>query len=306
MLIKQETSLSRHRLRLRVRAAVGPLLMLASGFIFAVMDCLIKVSVSSFRLWDIAFYRFGGGMVILLLIFSWRRNPFDGHNRKYLLLRGIAGSISFFAVVIAYRLIPISTALVLFYVFPAFAALFSSLFFKEKITKDLLWAVVTLVGVAVMLDSRLEGALLGQIMSLVGAAFSGIGVAAVKKARETNGPVIISLYFCLAGAAMSFVPFVADPQLPTSAHDWFIVGGIVTSSLIAQLLMNQGFHYCGSFDGGLLLTSEVLFVALWGIIFLHEPVTWNFLVGGSLILVSIIALNRSVFMAESRPDGKCS
>jgi drug/metabolite transporter (DMT)-like permease len=299
MLMKQDTSLLPHGLRLRGTAATGPLLMLAAGFLFAVMDALIKVSGSSFRLWDIAFYRFGCGMGILLLLFGWRRNPFDGHPRKYLVLRGVAGSLSFFAVVIAYRSIPISTALVLFYVFPAFAALFSALLFKEKMTKDLLWVALTLGGVAVMLDSKLEGGLFGQVVSLVGAAFAGIAVAAVKKARETNGPVIIYLYFCLAGAAMSFVPFVADPQLPTSAHDWFVMGGIVATSLFAQLLMNQGFHYCGSFDGGLLLTSEVLFVALWGIVFLHEPVTWRFLTGASMILVSILALNRGILLAEN-------
>ncbi len=271
--------------------------MVAAAFLFAVMDCLIKVSASSFRIWDIAFYRFGCGMGILVLIFGWRRNPFDGHNRKYLALRGIAGSLSFLAVVIAFRLIPISTALVLFYVFPAFAALFSTLFFKEKLTKDLLWIVLTLSGVAVILDPRLEGGLLGQVMSLVGAGFAGVALAALKKARETNGPVIIYLYFCLAGAVISFVPFVADPQLPASAYEWFIVAGIVTTSLIAQLLMNQGFHYCGSFEGGLLLTSEILFVAVWGIIFLHEPVTWHFLAGGTMILVSIIGLNRSRLLA---------
>jgi drug/metabolite transporter (DMT)-like permease len=299
MLIKHGTSFLQQCLRLRGTAAVGPLLMLASGFLFAVMDCLIKVSGSSFRIWDIAFYRFGCGMGILLLVFGWRRNPFSGHNHRFLMLRGVAGSLSFFAVVIAYRLIPISTALVLFYVFPAFAALFSTLFFKEKVTKDLIWVVVTLGGVAVMLDSRLEGGLLGQVMSLVGAAFAGIAVAAVKKARATNGPVIIYLYFCLAGAVMSLVPFAAAPQLPTSAYDWFIVGGIVATSLIAQLMMNQGFHYCGSFEGGLLLTSEVFFVACWGIIFLHEPVTWHFLAGASMILVSIVALNRGIFLADT-------
>jgi drug/metabolite transporter (DMT)-like permease len=266
--------------------------MLAAALLFAIMDCLIKASASSFRIWEIAFYRFGCGMGILMLIFGWRSNPFSGRNHKFLMLRGVAGSLSFLAVVIAFRLIPISTALVLFYVFPAFAALFSTLLFKEKLTKDLLWAVVTLGGAAVILDSRLEGGLLGQVMSLVGAAFAGVALAAVKKARETNGPVIIYLYFCLAGAVISFLPFVADPQLPASAYDWFIVAGIVTTSLIAQLLMNQGFHYCGSFEGGLLLTSEVLFVAVWGIIFLQEPVTWQFLAGGTMILVSIIALNR--------------
>jgi drug/metabolite transporter (DMT)-like permease len=63
--------------------------------------------------------------------------------------------------------------------------------------------------------------------------------------------------------------------------------------------MNQGFHYCGSFEGGLLLTSEVFFVACWGIIFLHEPVTWHFLAGASMILVSIVALNRGIFLAEN-------
>ena len=113
--------------------------MLASGFIFAVMDCLIKVSSSSFRIWDIAFYRFGCGMAILILLFGRRRNPFASPNLRLLVLRGVAGSLSFLALIIAFRLIPISTALVLFYVFPAFAALFSALLFKEKLSKDLLW-----------------------------------------------------------------------------------------------------------------------------------------------------------------------
>ena len=299
MWMKQETSPFPYGLRLRGTSALGPLLMLASGLIFAVMDCLIKVSSSAFRIWDIAFYRFGCGMAILILLFGWRRNPFAGPNRRFLVLRGIAGSLSFLALIIAFRLIPISTALVLFYVFPAFAALFSTLLFKEKLSKDLLWVLLALGGVAVMLDTKLEGGILGQAMSLVGAAFAGIAVAAVKKARETNGSVIIYLYFCLAGAVISFAPFVADPQIPSTAHEWMVIGGIVGTSLIAQLLMNEGFHYCSSFEGGLLLTSEVPFVAFWGIVFLQEPVTWHFWAGGSMILGSIIGLNRNLVLAEN-------
>ena len=165
------TLLGSSRLRPRANAAVGPLLMLSAAFLFAVMDCLIKYSGSFLRVWDIAFYRFGCGMVILLLVFGWRRNPFNGHNDRMLLLRGVAGSLSFLSIALAFRLIPISTALVLFYVFPAFAALFSALLFGERLTKDLIWIVLALCGVAVILDSRIEGGILGQIMSLVGAAF---------------------------------------------------------------------------------------------------------------------------------------
>jgi drug/metabolite transporter (DMT)-like permease len=299
MFIKQGTSLFPCRLRLSASAAVGPLLMLSAAFLFAVMDCLIKYSGSFLRVWDIAFYRFGCGMVILVLVFGWRRNPFNGHNHKMLLLRGVTGSLSFLSIALAFRLIPISTALVLFYVFPAFAALFSALLFGERLTKDLIWIVVALCGVAVILDSRLEGGILGQVMSLVGAAFAGIAVAAVKKARETNGPVIIYLYFCLAGAVISLVPFAADPHLPSSAQEWLVAGGIVGTSLVAQLLMNEGFHYCSSFEGSLLLTTEVFFVVSWGIIFLHEPVTMQFCGGSTMILASIIALNRRIVLAES-------
>ena len=299
MFIKQGASSFSCHLRPKANAAAGPLLMLTSAFLFAVMDCLIKFSGSFFSVWDIAFYRFGCGMLILVLAFDRRRNPFTGHNHKMLMLRGVAGSLSFFAVVLAYRMIPISTALVLFYVFPAFAALFSALFFGEKLTKDLLWVLVTLCGVAVILDTRLEGGITGQVLSLVGAAFAGIAVAAVKRARETNGSVIIYLYFCLAGTVISFVPFVSDPHIPVSLNEWLVAGGIVGTSLIAQLLMNEGFHYCSSFEGSLLLTTEVFFVATWGIIFLHEPLTWQFCGGGALILASIIALNRKIVLAES-------
>jgi drug/metabolite transporter (DMT)-like permease len=290
---KSATSFLTFRQPLRTAGVIGPLLMLSSGFLFAVTDGLIKFMGPSWRVWDIAFYRFGCGMAILLLVSGWRHNPFAGDNPKLLVFRGIAGSIAFLAEVFAIRLIPISTALVLFYTFPAFAALFSMLLMKEETTKELLWVLLSLCGVAVFLDFKLEGGILGQLMSLLGAAFAGAAVTSVKKLRETNGPVIIYFYFCLTGAAIAIVPFASNPQLPSSVQEWLFMAGIVGLSLIAQLLMNQGFLYCKSWEGGLLLTSEVLFVSLWGIIFLSETVSWRFWTGGTMILASIIALNYS-------------
>jgi drug/metabolite transporter (DMT)-like permease len=265
--------------------------MLSAGFLFAVVDGIIKLIGPSYRVWDIAFYRFGGGMAILLLVFYPRRNRLAGDNLKLLVLRGISGCLAFLAEVFAIRLIPISTALVLFYTFPAFAALFSALLYKEETTKELLWVLLALGGVAVFFDFKLEGGIFGQVISLVGAAFAGLAVTSVKKLCETNGPVIIYFYFCVTGAAISFLPFVSDPQLPGCLKEWLFIAGIVGFSTIAQLLMTHGFNYCKSWEGGLLLTSEVVFVSLWGILFLREVVTWHFWVGGTMILVSMIGLN---------------
>jgi drug/metabolite transporter (DMT)-like permease len=103
----------------------GPLFMLASALLFTVHNGFIKMIGSSFSAWDIAFYRFGCGLVILIAIFGWRSNPFRGHNLGLLIIRGITGSIAFLSLITVIRHIPLATALVLFYAFPAFAAFFS-------------------------------------------------------------------------------------------------------------------------------------------------------------------------------------
>jgi hypothetical protein len=44
--------------------------MLAATFIFAVIDGLIKLMGPAFRVWDIAFLRWGGSFALLFIIFS--------------------------------------------------------------------------------------------------------------------------------------------------------------------------------------------------------------------------------------------
>jgi drug/metabolite transporter (DMT)-like permease len=267
--------------------------MLGSALFFALLDMFIKMIGPSFRPWDIAFYRFGFGLFSLLILFGWGQNPFRGQNTRLLIIRGITGSITFLCLVSAIRLIPISTAMVLFYAFPAFSALFSFLLFKETMTRsELLCILIAFCGVIVLFDMELEGALIGQTLGIISGLFAGLTISLIKKLREKNGPVIIYLYFCLFGALATFPRFVTDPQIPANPFDWVMLVGIMVSSLFAQLLMNQGFKYCKSWEGGLFLTSELIFTSLFGIVILAERAAWRFWLGGLLILASVIALNR--------------
>jgi drug/metabolite transporter (DMT)-like permease len=56
--------------------------------------------------------------------------------------------------------------------------------------------------------------------------------------------------------------------------------------------MNQGFFYCRGWEGGVFMSSEAIFTAAVGILFLDDPVTWRFWTGGLMILLSAVALNR--------------
>jgi drug/metabolite transporter (DMT)-like permease len=265
--------------------------MLGSALMFSVMDCVIKIISPSFRIWDIAFYRFGFGVLILYGIYGGRENLFKGSNPRLLILRGVMGSCAFLSIVSAIRLIPISTAMVLFFSFPAFTALFSPWIYKERIAlSEIICVAATLLGIATLFDFRFEGLWLGQVLAVSGAAFAGLTVAIIKKLRENHRTGVVYMYFCIIGTCITFPAFIAAPQLPQSWNDGAMMAIIVVTSAIAQLLMTKGLRYCKSWEGGVLLTMELFFTSLMGILFLQETVTWRFWFGGLLILGSVMGL----------------
>jgi drug/metabolite transporter (DMT)-like permease len=232
-------------------------------------------------------------MLVLTLVFSRRKNPFKGHKTPLLILRGCTGSIAFFFVVSALRMLPMSTAVVLFYSYPAFAALFGFLIYKEQVNRFQIACIgVLLAGVAILFDFRLSANALGQAMAIIGAVLAGFTVTIIRSLREHNGPVIIYFYFCTMGT-LATLPFcIAHPIAPASAVEWSMIAGIVAVSVAAQLLMNQGFFFCKGFEGAAYMSSETLFTAMVGIVFLMEPVSWHLFAGGFLIVGSGLAMHR--------------
>jgi drug/metabolite transporter (DMT)-like permease len=279
---------------IRLDAAVaGPLFMLAAALLFTMLNLLIKLIGPEYSIWHIGFYQFAGGVMLLLLVFARHGNPYRGHNIRLLIIRGLTGSAAFLSIITAIRLLPVSTALVIFYAFPAFSAVFSYLIYGERLSKAEIGCIaIVIAGIAVLFDFKLGGNGFGQVMAICGSAFAGLTVTLIKSLREKNGPVIIYLYFCTMGMLVTLPRFAMAPLVPSTAMEWAMVMGIILCSITAQLLMNQGFFYCRGWEGGVFMSAEVIFTAIVGIIFLGDPASWRFWVGGLLIVGSAVALNR--------------
>jgi drug/metabolite transporter (DMT)-like permease len=274
-------------------AVAGPLFMLSAALLFTLLNLIIKLLPPEYTIWHIGFFRFFGGIVVLFAIFGRHSNLYRGYDIRLLIIRGFTGSAAFISIITAIRLLPVSTALVIFYSFPAFAAISSFLIYRERIGKlEIACITVVVIGVGVLFDFHLAEGLFGQTVALVGGAFAGLTVTLIKTLREKNGPVIIYLYFCTMGALVTFPKFVMNPILPSSPVEWVMILGIVFSSVAAQLLMNQGFFYCSGWEGGVFMSSEVIFTAIVGIAFLGDPASWRFWTGGLMIFGSVVALNR--------------
>ena len=271
----------------------GPLFMLSAALLYTLLNIFIKLLGPQFRVWDIGFYRFCGGVLVLLAVFGRRRNPYRGCNIRLLVIRGCTGSAAFVCLVTAIRLLPVSTALVIFYSFPVFSAFFSFLIYGERIGRYGIACILgVLIGVGILFDFQLAGGLLGQAVALLGGIFAGLTVTLIRSLRENNGPVIIYLYFCTMGTLVTLPKFALHPVWPATPLESVMILGIIFSSVTAQLLMNQGFFYCRGWEGGVFMSSEVVFTAVVGIVFLGDPATWRFWAGGLMILASGIAMNR--------------
>jgi len=277
--------------------------MLSAALLFTLLNIFIKLLGPQFRVWDIGFYRFCGGVLVLLAVFGRRGNPYRGNNIRLLVIRGCTGSAAFVCLVTAIRLLPVSTALVIFYSFPVFSAFFSFLIYGERIGRyEIACTLGVLIGVGILFDFQLAGGLLGQAVALLGGILAGLTVTLIRSLRENNGPVIIYLYLCTMGTLVTLPKFALHPVWPATPLEWVMILGIIFSSATAQLLMNQGFFYCRGWEGGVFMSSEVVFTAVVGIVFLGDPATWRFWAGGIMILASGIAMNR--LRTNRRPAGE--
>lgn len=269
----------------------GPSFMLLSACFFTAMNLLLKQATVNFGAWDIGFYRFFGGLIVLSAIFGRHANPFRSDNLKLLLLRGCTGSAAFLFFIFSLRRLPVSTALMLLYAYPAFAALFSSWLYKENASATgWLCMAGVVAGVVILVDPAGGVDLIGAGAAILSAVIAGLTIAIIRRLKQTNGSVIIYLYFCLIGSMATAPAFLYSPTIPTTFLQAVMCGGIVLFSILGHLTMNHGFGFCRSWEGGLYLTSEVVLTSLAGIALLGDPVGWRFFTGGALILGSAVAI----------------
>lgn len=266
-------------------------LMLLAAFIYAFADTLLKSLSSSFSAAEIGFIRFLLGGLILWPILSSRGISLRGNHPWILILRGLFGILSFFCMIKSFAMIPLSNAMVLFYTFPFFVAIFSFLLFREAIEKgELILIAVGLIGTYILINPSSHSFNMGYIFALLASCLGGMAMVLTRKARETNDPFIIYLYFCLVGGIFCFPFFVQGFRMP-NVLQWIQLVSVSLILLIGQILMNQAFKFCKASEGSLILMSEIVFAGIAGVLIFNDPITPNFLVGGFLIVGSGVGLN---------------
>lgn len=156
---------------------------------------------------------------------------------------------------------------------------------------EVLAAFLCLIGIGILSLEKNLGLGYGETLTLISAVMFALHVSATGYFAIKSDPYVISVVQLLVTGILSLVCALifegTNISLDSSAL-FPILYLAVFSSMIAFLIQTVGQKYTSSTHTAIILSLEALFGSIFGVILLNDPVTLRFVIGASIILISVI------------------
>jgi len=260
------------------------------------MNISAKLAGAHLTVWQICVGRFGLGLLVIPVVVKVLGLSLWGRQRSLLTLRGLSGSVAFLFLVAALQRIPLSVAMVLFYLYPAFTAVLSPWVAGEPTAKTAWFFICgAFIGTSLVLwPFGVSVAFnLGHLFGIISSFLCALTLLLVRRLGRENNIYTLFFYLCLSGTAAGLGPLLIQesPILPASAAAWVGVAAVAVFSIGAQLSINQALVRIPAPTVSVMMTVEVPLASCFGVLFLGEPLSWHFITGTLLIFGSGTGLN---------------
>lgn len=271
----------------------GVLLCLC-GIVLLSPDSLLLRLIGA-DLWTLAFWR-GGlsavGLAVAVLLMEGRQ---PGQQQLLRLTRqGVVVAVSFaianLAFIFSIQNTAVANTLVIMSLSPLFAALLSYFLFREPIsTGTWLAAVAIFLGLTmVFYGSLATGGVVGDLAALVTSLCVAISLVLMREHRDIS--MVPALAWSSGLACLAALPFALPASLSGTALILMLVLGLIV--LPASLTMiGLAPRYLPAPEVSLILRLEALLAPLWVWLVLGEVPSRQTLIGGGIILATLICLS---------------
>ncbi len=267
-----------------------PYMVLAALF-FSLMTLFVKIAGQRLPSMEIVLTR---GIVTLGYSYAalrWAGISPWGRNRVLLVLRGLFGFLALTCLYYAVTKLPLADANVIQYTNPVFTTILAAIFLKERIAgADLMGAVLGVSGVVLVArPAFLFGASVNPLdmhaagIALLGAMCSAAAYVVVRRLRNDEPSAVIIFYFPLVTTIASLPLALPSFIWPTLTEWLIIIFGVGLCAQLGQICLTLGLKIEPAGRAMALSYLQVVFAAIWGVIFLTEhpsPLT----VAGSLLV----------------------
>jgi len=215
------------------------------------------------------------------------KNAFNKTFLVLLLCAFLMGLSNIFFIT-AIKITTVANVVIIFSTAALFSALFAYLFYKEKISKNIVVSSIFIfIGLFIIFNDKLEiGSLKGNIFALLCTALFSIAFVLLSKHKDMNRTILTAF----AGLFLSLLAIFFCEELIIDFRTLIIVMvmGLLISP-ISRVLMGNGAKYISASEVTLLMIIETIMAPIWVWIFLDEfPSSYTF-IGGGLIIITLIA-----------------
>lgn len=246
-------------------------------------------------LWTLAFWR-GGlsavGLAVVVLLLEGRKT---GQQQLLRLTRqGVVVAVSFaianIAFIFSIQNTAVANTLVIMSLSPMFAALLSHFFFRDPISTGA-WvaAFAIFFGLTVVFYGSLTtGGVVGDLAALVTSICVAISLVLMREHRDIS--MVPALAWSSGLACLAALPFALPASLSgTSLILMLVLGLIVLPASLAMIGLAP--RYLPAPEVSLILRLEALLAPLWVWLVLGEVPSRQTLIGGGIILTTLICLS---------------
>jgi len=276
-----------------VKKLPGPLLVFMGAVCLSFGGLIVK-SFEGANLWQILFWRqtFFAIIVALYLVISYKKNFFKSFYNSGLsgFIGGIFLGIGFAAYVFSMYTTTVANTNFIITTETIFLAAFGYFFLKEKIDLITFIAIILgMSGVLLILGSSLSiqssEQFIGNIVAFIMPISFAILIIIIRKYPNVD---MIPAQFT-AGVFAAIIGYVIAGKLSISLHDLFLafLAGFFQIGF-GFIFITIGSHTTPSAVVGVLMLTEAVFGPLWAWLFINEIPPSSVLLGGGIIIFSIL------------------
>lgn len=264
-------------------------IFIASIF-FGLMAVCVRVASRDMPPLQIAFVRFTGALLVLLVFGRGQALRPQPGNLSRVLQRALLGAAAIMLYFYAIRWAGAALATALQCTYPVFTALFATTFMNEPFDGRMAAALaLSLIGAVIILNPNAQlsaTATWGGFSALGAAVFAGGAVATARQLRATESALLITTYFMAVGALLTAPSMWSGLPVPSPALAAALAGLILTS-VGGQLLLHQGLGFAPATQGSLAAVTSVFTAALAEEFWLGEHLSRQSIVGAAVMLFAV-------------------
>jgi drug/metabolite transporter (DMT)-like permease len=261
--------------------------ILVASFSLSFGDALIKLTSSSFVIWQIFVLRSALAIPVLLAIFAYRPEvaQFLPKHRLWSVIRSLLLVAMWVCYYISLPHLELAVAAAVYYTIPMFLALMSMLFIGDRISRKG-WLSIGLgfVGVLLILRPSASDFNWFALLPLAAAALYASAMIITRTKCRTENPLSLALalhltFVAVGGAATLWLQwyqtsadagFLAAPWSAMDATAWLSIGVLAVAALLGSVLAAYAYQNAPPSMVGTFDFSYVAFAILWGFLFFFE------------------------------------